>query len=224
MSIYTIYHLASHFIGYMGYDLRDIIELEVPEDEILETRTTSGYEECLLPHIKKEWVVSILWFEDYVDDTVYGETSLMYKNEVFNLDTYRMCYGESILLSGHGYGDKVECCMSADLLDGVTDMSIQRDYVQPAVYMLFKKYLYALRHGLDFTEMKEIKGNVATIEMPDTLDKNRMLAFNVCKTALCKQNNITVFSNNLSYTERIKLLDKSIKESQNDSCETITAF
>ena len=159
-----------------------------------------------------------------MDDVTYGETSLLYENEVFNSDTYRMCYGKSILLSGHGCGDKVECCMCPDLLDGVIDASIQRDYVQPAVYSLFKKYLYALRHDMDFSEIKNIKGSVATAEMPNILNENKIIAFNACKTALCEQNNIIVFSNDLSYLERTKLLNKPMKELRESFCRRITAF
>lgn len=222
MSISTIFHLAAHFIGSCGYDMRDIIELEVPDDEILEIRKTDDFEECLLPYIKKDWVISILWFDKYITDAVYGETSLAYQNEVFNLSTYRMCYSTSVVLAGHGYGDNVACCMSSKLLPDIVSNSVQQDYVQPNVYNLFKRYLYAIRHDLPLTNLCNISGRIATAEMPDVLDKSKVQAFSRCMVDLCIQNDVTVFDNDLPYKERIKVLPE--KKQDSDALKSIIVF
>ncbi len=179
MSIRTIYQLASHLMGYMGYENRDIIELLVPEGYILESRENDNYLECLLPCIKKEWVVSILRFDDYVAEPVYGENALRYINEVYRIDTYLMCYGDEVVLNGHGKGFDIEHCMRPALIPDVDDMSIQRDYVQSNVWNQYKKYLYVLRHGLNISDMPSVNLMHATVEMPTKLNLATIPAFEV---------------------------------------------
>lgn len=177
MSVRTVYRLASHFMGYMEYEGRDIIELVVPEEYILESRENDNYLECLLPCIKKEWVVSILRFDDYVAEPVHGENALRYKNEVYRTDTYLMCYGDEVVLDGHGEGFDIERCMCPALIPDVDDMSIQRDYVQSNVWNQYKKYLYVLRHGLNISDMPSVNLMHATVEMPTKLNLATIPAF-----------------------------------------------
>ena len=177
MSVRTVYRLASHFMGYMEYEGRDIIELVVPEEYILESRENDNYLECLLPCIKKEWVVSILRFDDYVAEPVHGETALRYTNKVCRIDTYLMCYGDEVVLNGHGKGFDIERCMCPALIPDVDDMSIQRDYVQSNVWDQYKKYLYVLRHGLNVSDMPSVNLMHATAEMPAKLNLATIPAF-----------------------------------------------
>lgn len=177
MSVRTVYRLASHFMGYMEYEGRDIIELVVPEEYILESRENDNYLECLLPCIKKEWVVSILRFDDYVAEPVHGETALRYTNKVCRIDTYLMCYGDEVVLNGHGKGFDIERCMCPALIPDVDDMSIQRDYVQSNVWDQYKKYLYVLRHGLNVSDMPSVNLMHATVEMPAKLNLATIPAF-----------------------------------------------
>lgn len=216
MSIRTIYRLASHFMGYMGYEDRDIIELIVPEECILEFREDSNYLECLLPYIKKEWIVSILRFDDYVVESVHGENALRYKNEVYRTDTYRMCYGNDIVLNGHGYGDNVEYCMSPCLLGSVDDISIQRDYVQSKVWDLYKKYLYVIRHGLNINDIVKVKSTNATAEMPDKLNLVTIHSFESCMNKLCEYTGVEILDNSTSYRQRISSISQENCESFDD--------
>lgn len=177
MSVRTVYRLASHFMGYMEYEGRDIIELVVPEEYILESRENDNYLECLLPCIKKEWVVSILRFDDYVAEPVHGETALRYTNKVCRIDTYLMCYGDEVVLNGHGKDFDIERCMCPALIPHVDDMSIQRDYVQSNVWDQYKKYLYVLRHGLNISDIPSVNLMHATVEMPTKLNLATIPAF-----------------------------------------------
>lgn len=216
MSIHTIYRLASHFMGYMGYEDRDIIELIVPEEYILESREDSNYLECVLRCIKKEWIVSILRFDDYVVEPVHGENALKYKNEVYRTDTYRMCYGNDIVLNGHGYGDDVEYCMSPCLLGRVDDVSIQRDYVQSKVWDLYKKYLYVIRHGLNINDIVKVTSTHATAEMPDKLNLVTIHSFESCFDKLCQYTGVDVLDNSTPYKLRIKNVLSENDESLDD--------
>lgn len=206
MSISTIYKLSAHFIGACGYDSRDIIELEVPDDIILLSRETSSCTECLLPYIDKSWLVSILRFRDYVTEPIHGELALAYTNEVYDDSTYRMCYSNSVVLNGHGYGDKLECCQSPSLLRKVPTTRIQRDYVQPGLWALFCKFAYAIRHGMSCEDIDTINGKYAAVEMPEEFDVGLIPAFNVWVSKLCEQTNTVIYDTSLSYSERIKLL------------------
>lgn len=208
MSIRTIYWLASHFIGYMEYEGRDIIELTVPEEYILESRADDNYQECLLPYIKKEWVVSILRFDDYVIEPYGGETALRYVNEVYRTDTYRMCYGNDIVLSGHGYGDNVEYCMSPKLLDSVNDVSVQRDYVQLNVWNLYKKYLYIIRHGLNMNDIIKVNPKDATAEMPDKLNLATISSFRSCVNKLCLYTGVDILDTLMPYNIRVSAVSE----------------
>ena len=216
MSLRTIYRMASHLFGYMGYEDRDIIELSVPEEYILESRSNDNYEECLLPYIKKEWVVSVLRFDNYVTEPVHGENALKYVNEVYRTDTYRMCYGNDIVLNGHGYGDNVEYCMSPQLLGRVSDVSIQRDYVQSDIWNLFKKYLYIIRHGLNMNDIVKVKLKDATAEMPDKLNLATISSFEACMNKLCQYTGVDVLDNSTSYKLRIKDILSENDESLDD--------
>ena len=216
MSIRTIYRLATHFIAYMGYEGRDIIELVVPEECILACRSDSNYLECLLPYIKKEWIVSILRFDDYVIEPVHGENALRYKNEVYRTDTYRMCYGKDIVLNGHGYGDNVEYCMSPSLLGRVDDTSVQRDYVQSKVWDLYKKYLYIIRHGLNINDIVTVKSNYATAEMPDKLNLATIHSFESCMNKLCQYTGVEILDTSASYRQRISSVSSESCESFDD--------
>lgn len=208
MSIKTIYRLASHFIAYMGFDMRDIIELEVPDEEVFKCVNRNNCEECLLLCIKKEWLVSILHFKGYVTEPAMGENALYYENEVFNEDTYRMCYSSSIVLSGHGYGDILEYCMSPELIRKTYDVSIQRDYVQPDIYNLFKKYVYVIRHGLDMAEIKNVDMKAANAEMPEEINPALIQSFNVCKAMLYMMSGVNVKDTGLTYEERSVFIQK----------------
>lgn len=177
MSIRTIYRLASHLMSYMGYANRDIIELLVPEEYILESREKDNYHECLLSCIKKEWVVSILRFDSVVTEPVCGENAFRYINEVYRIDSYLMCYGDEVVLDGHGKGFDIERCMRPALIPDVDDMTIQRDYVQRDVWNQYKKYLYVLRHGLNISDMPNVNPMHATVEMPDRLNLATIPAF-----------------------------------------------
>ena len=213
MSVRTIYRLASHLIAYMGYETRDIIELVVPEEYILESRENDNYMECLLSCIKKEWVVSILRFDYYLTEPVCGENALMYKNYVYHDDTYRMCYGYDIVLNGHGRGDNVEYCMSPSLLSRVDDVSIQRDYVQRDVWTLYKKYLYIVRHGLSINDVVSVNPKDATAEMPDKLNLATVRSFESCFDKLCQYTGVSVLDNSMSYEVRVKsVLPREHKE------------
>lgn len=216
MSLRTIYRMASHLFGYMGYEDRDIIELSVPEEYILESRSNDNYEECLLPYIKKEWVVSILRFDNYVTEPVHGENALKYVNEVYRTDTYRMCYGNDIVFNGHGYGDNVEYCMSPRLLGRVSDVSIQRDYVQSDIWNLFKKYLYIIRHGLNMSDIVKVKLKDATAEMPDKLNLATISSFEACINKLCQYTGVEPLDNSASYNKRVSGIASEGHESSDD--------
>ena len=177
MSVRTVYRLASHFMGYMEYEGRDIIELVVPEEYILESQENDNCLECLLSCIKKEWVVSILRFDDYVAEPVHGENALRYTNAVYRIDTYLMCYGDEVVLNGHGKDFDIERCMCPALIPHVDDMSIQRDYVQSNVWDQYKKYLYVLRHGLNISDIPSVNLMHATVEMPTKLNLATIPAF-----------------------------------------------
>lgn len=204
MGIHTIYRLASHFIASMNYERRDIIELEVPDSEILEIVSSNGdYEECLLPCIKKDWVISILQWVDYVDEPVHGELAHLYFNKVFREDTYRMCYSKDIVLSGHGYADDVDACMCPNIIQGITDSFMQKDYVQPGVWNLFKRYCYLIRHDMKMSDITTLKAKVVNAEMPDEFREELIDSFNVCFNELCRLTGIKVHECNTSYTDRI---------------------
>ena len=204
LSARTIGRLASHFISYMEYDGRDILELDVPDNVILKTRSCDNYEECLLPHIKKEWVVSILRFDQYVTEFAYGELAAKYVNEVFNANTYHMCYSKDIVLSGHGYGDSIEFCLSPEILADVRDVSVQRDYVQSQVFSAFKKYLYMIRHGMSIQDIPRIDGRAASAEMPQTINKDVIGSFNICKDEIFRVCDVSVHPTNTTYKDRKK--------------------
>ena len=213
MSIWTIYKLSAHLMGYMGYDTRDIIELEVPDDEVFRKVQKDNYKECLLLYLKKEWIVSILHFVDYVDETLCSEPCCVepgayYENKVYNKDTYRMCYSNDIVLTGNGYGDVIEYCMSPELIRNVTSAQSQEDYVQPAVFNTFVKYCYVLRHGLNIEDITSVDINIARIEMPKEFNKSLIKSFNICKSMLCRMEGVQIMDNNLSYEERCKLMRK----------------
>lgn len=210
MSIGTIYRLASHFMGACGYDHRDIIELEVPDDIILLSRDVPNeYSECLLPYIENDWVVSVLKFKDYVTEPIHRELSLAYDNEVYKDNTYHMCYSNSVVLNGHGYGDKLECCQSPALLRKVPRTSIQRDYVQPGLWDLFCKFAYVLRHGMSCEDISDVKGKYAAVEMPEEFDIGLIPAFNAWVNKLCEQTGTVIYDTSLSYAERVKLIKES---------------
>lgn len=208
MSVKTIYKLASYFIAYMAYDMRDIIELEVPDNEVFEYVSKQGYEECILLKLKKEWLVSILHFKDYVTEPAMGENALYYENEVFDKSTYHMCYSNSIVLSGHGYGDMLEYCMSPKLIENTSDVSIQRDYVQNDVYQLFKKYVYVIRHGLNITDIVNVNIKAVNAEMPEEIKPSLIQSFNVCKDRLYALSGVTEKGTSLTYKERCALIEK----------------
>lgn len=216
MSVRTIYRCASHLIAYMGYEGRDIIELSVPEEYILESRSEDNYQECLLPCIKKEWVISILRFDNYVTEPVHGENALKYVNEIYRTDTYRMCYGNDIVLNGHGYGDNVEYCMSPRLLGRVDDVSIQRDYVQSDVWNLYKKYLYIIRHGLIMNDIVKVNLKDATAEMPDRLNLGTISSFEACVNKLCQYTGVNVLDTSTPYSKRISSIISEGYESSDD--------
>ena len=208
MSVKTIYRLASHFIAYMTYDMRDIIELEVPDSEVFEYVSKQGYEECVLLRLKKEWLVSILHFKDYITEPARGENALYYENEVFDKSTYHMCYSNSIVLSGHGYGDMLEYCMSPKLIDNISDMSIQRDYVQNGIYQLFKKYVYLIRHNLNIADIVNVDTKAVNAETPKEINPSLIHSFNVCKNSLYALSGVTEKDTSLTYKERCTYIHK----------------
>ena len=208
MSIQLIYRLCSHFIGAMGFERRDIIELEVPDEYIMRKRNNGDYEDVVLPCIKREWLVSALRFADYTTEPVYGELALAYKNYVYHDGTYRMCYSNSVVFNGHGYGDELECFKSPDLLLKVSDKSIQEDYVQSGIWSLFVRYMYVIRHGMKMSEIASVNLRAARTEMPDKIDPAMIHAFNICKDSLIKDCNVTVYDTSLNYKDRVLLLRK----------------
>ncbi len=181
MSLMLVYRLASYFIGTLEYDTRDIIELEVPDEEVLNMYKSPSSCICVLPYIKKEWLVSVLAFETYIDDCAYNENGQLYSNNVYREDTYRMCYSKDVILTGHGYGDDLFKCMSPELINGISKSAIQRDYVQPTVWAAFKVYCYMIRHGLRLSDLGQVKVKTATVEMPAEFDVRYIESFNECK-------------------------------------------
>lgn len=203
MSIRIIYKLASYFMGFMDYSERDIIELEVPDEVIISVENIDGCEVVLLPRLEKEWLVSVLRFEDFVTETAYGENALLYRNEIYNTDTYRMCYSRNVVINGHGYGDILECCLSPDLLHNVSDVAIQREYVQTGVWNLFVKYLYAIHHRMPLSDIGKVRLLDARNELPEKIDTGMIAAFNMCKSMLVSNNSVVIYDNNLTYSERM---------------------
>lgn len=210
MSIYTIYGLASHFMASCGYEGRSIIELDVPVKDIAHRIETDDLIECILTEIKKDWVVSVLSFSKFVTEPIHGENALLYRNEVYKEDTYRMCYSDTIVFNGHGKGDNVECCMSPFLFKKYGISEIQRDYVQPALWKLFAKYAYTVRHGLPVEEAVLVEEAVAINDMPDEFDNTLMFSFELKGRKLTKWSNIKIYSPHVSWKERLEAANKSI--------------
>lgn len=209
MSIHTIYRLASHFASYMGFDERDIIELDVPESEILFIQEDSMSVTAVLPYLKMDWVVSILKFNRYMDDVVQHELSLLYTNLVYSHNTYRMCYSEDILLNGHGYGDIIEQCMCGDIIPGITDVRIQKDFVQPSLWNLFVRFVYAMENNINLSKIRDISMKVANEYIGDKFSLEHIEQFNVVKDNLILMNNVHVYLHCSKYKQRIK--DKLLK-------------
>lgn len=203
MSIYTIYALSNYFMGALGFAEMDIIEVEIPESEGTKLYNPGVDEMFYFGRIKKEWVVSYLRFEDYVTEPVHHENALLYSNHVLRDDTYRMCYSPSVVFNGHGHGDCVECMRSSELLAGVEDVSIQRDYVQGGLWKLFVKYVYAIKHGLKMTDIPTVSYKTAHTELPEKVDPALIVGFNMCKDSLIKDNGVVIFDTNLKYKERL---------------------
>lgn len=203
MSIYTIYRLASHFMGYMGFEGRDIIELEVPYDHVLMSRSTSSYEECLIDSLNKDWVVSILKFEDYVTEAINKELAMYYKNYVYREDTYRMCYGKDVVLNGHGRGDFVDCLMSPEIINNVTDSSIQRDYVQPGLYKEFACYVEMRRMDISIDEYRHINAHDALRYMPAKIDKDLISSFKRFLPNVMERYGVHIWKTDYTYKERV---------------------
>lgn len=218
MSIFTLYKLSSHFFGSECYDGRDIIELDVPVDDILISRSGNDFEEVLLPYIKKEWIVSVLKFEDYITEPVHHEQALLYKNKVMKYNTYRMCYSNDVVFNGHGHGDCLECMLSPIILTSITDTSICRYYVQPELWKLFAKYLYIIRHGLPVSSICDVKLQSVYAELPTNIDISLIKSFGDCKRDLLDRYNVRVFDNNLSYRDRLACI--YLKRESQDSNDT----
>lgn len=212
MSVYTIYSLSSHFMGAMGFSRRDIIELDVPESAIILTRNAGDYVECVLPCIKKEWIVSILKFSKWVTEACHGENALLYNNFVYKEDTYRMCYSNNIVFNGHGKGDCVECALSSTMLDDITDISIQRDYVQTNVFNTFARYMSMIRYALTIDDLIDINGRNARAELSNVIDLKYIKSFSTVSSKLMEVLGKKVFDNDLSYKERMKLVNIDVDE------------
>ena len=212
MSVYTIYSLSSHFMGAMGFSRRDIIELDVPESAIILTRNAGDYVECVLPCIKKEWIVSILKFSKWVTEAYHGENALLYNNFVYKEDTYRMCYSNNIVFNGHGKGDCLECALSSTMLDDITDISIQRDYVQTNVFNTFARYMSMIRYTLTIDDLIDINGRNARAELSDVIDLKYIKSFSTVSSKLMEVLGKKVFDNDLSYKERMKIVNMSVDE------------
>lgn len=206
MSISLIYCLSSHFMGAMNFAERDIIELDVPEEYIILERSDCNSVECLLPVIKKEWIVSILKFNRWVSEVYHKENALLYDNIILRNETYRMCYSKDVVFNGHGYGDFLECFKSPAMLDKITDVSIQRDYVQRDVFNAFARYMYMIRYSLTIKDFKDIKIKHAIIELPKFVDFKYIESFNVVLPELLQVTNKQIYPEGSKYKERISLI------------------
>ena len=206
MSASLIYCLASHFMGAMNFAERDIIELEVPEEYIILERSDCNSVECLLPLIKKEWIVSILKFNRWVSEVCHKENALLYDNIILRDETYRMCYSKDIVFNGHGHGDFLACFESPTMLDRVTDVSIQRDYVQLDIFNIFAQYMYMLRHSLTIKDFKDIKIKHAITELPNLVDFKYIESFNAVMPELLRVMNKQIYPEGSVYKERISLI------------------
>ena len=153
-TVETIYRNNVFWFGQMGYYGRDIIELEIPEDEILLTMEDMI---VYIPMLKWEWVISILSFDKEVDDAARGELSMLYKNTIYNDNTYHMCYSADVCFNGHGYGDLPEYFKSAKIPD-VDSLEVMEAYTQRDVYGAFVYYVYLKSVGTgDDVDIKEME-------------------------------------------------------------------
>ena len=113
-----IYYLSNYFFNHMGFEERDIIELEVPDEYFITgIADPDNNLTFLVSELRKEWVVSVLRFKEHITEPVHGELSLLYENEVYKVDTYHMCYSKDIVFNGHGYGDCPECFKSSTVIN-----------------------------------------------------------------------------------------------------------
>lgn len=206
MSVATIYNLSSHFMGAMDFAERDIIELEVPVEYVIIEREKDSYVECLLPLLKKEWVVSILKFNRWVSEACHKENALLYDNVVLREDTYRMCYSKDIVFNGHGKGDFLQCCLSPQMLEKVPDISIQRDYVQTHIFNAFVRYMSMIRYSLTIEDFTNIKQRHALTEMAESVDVKYISAFTNKMNQLLSLVGREVYPINNSYKERLQFL------------------
>ena len=212
MSVATIYNLSSHFMGAMNFAERDIIELEVPVEYVTVEREKDSYVECLLPVMKKEWVVSILKFNRWISEACHKENALLYDNVVLREDTYRMCYSKDVVFNGHGKGDFLQCCLSSQMLKKVSDISIQRDYVQTHVFNAFVRYMSMIRYSLTIEDFTNIKQRHALTEMADTVDVKYIDSFTSKMNQLLRLVGREVYPTNNSYKERLQFLREADKD------------
>ena len=203
MSIKTIYNLSSHFMGALGYESRDIIELDIPEDCIHILNVQDDYEEIVLPELRMEWVVSVLQFKDRVTEKYNGESALLYSNYVYNEDTYRMCYSDDVVFNGHGKGDKVEYMLSPSLPEGVVKTAILRDYVQSNIFDILVRYCYCLRHDLQVTTVTAVNMRDILVEMPDILNPEVIKSFDHCAEVMVNLMGYTIYKTGTSYGQRM---------------------
>lgn len=228
MSIKTLYYSISS-LGV--YEMRSIIELEVPDEDVLDVRRSDSQVEVVLPFIKKEWLVSAMTFKDYITDCAHGENAWLYINHVYRDDTYRMCYGKDVVFTGHSYGDNVEGCMSPELLMDVSKFAIQEDYVQRDVINMYILYCYAIRHGMKLIDLKGVSLRVARAEMPEFCDKRLMESFNNCVMELRALFGKDAIPVNQRYYERmpayakrkksnVESNEKSVQENTGVKCTT----
>lgn len=209
ISLRLIYNMYSHFGSALEYAGWDIIELDVPENELLEIRKVGNmngeYIECVMPYLKKEWIVSILKFKDIIEEPIMNENAYLYENEVLKSDVYHMCYSKDIVFTGHGRGDCIEYAMCNKLILS-TDLDTMCGNVQSDIFRLFVKYCYIIRHNLGMEEVKNIpKYSIMKREMPNKLNKLDVEAFSVCMNRLIEiSNNVKVYRNGTKYIERLR--------------------
>lgn len=207
MSVATIYRASTYFFSYLGLEGYDIIELEVPDEDILVTRQVANHKEVILARMKKKWVVSILHFKGYVNEPVCGENALYYRNEVLKNDTYHMCYSPDIVFNGHGHGDLIEYCMSPELVDS-GDVTVQEAYVQPEICNLFKRYWYCIVHGISIEDINSVPMSRVNKEIPNSVPEALIETFRTWECKLLELYGIMAKDTSLKYKDRWMLIER----------------
>ena len=85
-----------------------------------------------------------------------------------------------------------------------------RDYVQTNVFNTFARYMSMIRYTLTIDDLIDINGRNARAELSDIIDLKHIKSFSAVSSKLMEVLGKKVFDNDLSYKERMKIVNMSV--------------